>query len=226
MEIVFEGQGFFAMAKPSGCAVHTGPGVDGETVVAWCRKVGMGAVFTVHRLDRGTSGVLLVARSSETAHILSDAFAEGRVDKTYLALVRGELPDGEIVVDSPVPRDEGKPRVDATTRVRSLSMARVDDSPLREKRYAWVEARPETGRFHQVRRHLKHLGHPIIGDANYGKSEHNRFLARRLGLERLALHASRLELESPTEPGRRLIIEAPVPDDLAGPLALLGIVLS
>ena len=94
----------------------------------------------------------------------------------------------------------------------------------RRQAYSWVEARPHGGRFHQVRRHLRHLGHPIIGDVNYGRGEHNRFCRERFGLARLALHAARLEIQHPD--GQRLDLRAPLPEDLAGPLARLGFALT
>ena len=223
LELLHEDADFVAIMKPSGLAVHRGASAERDTVVSRLRGAGWAEVFTVHRIDRGTSGVLLVARHASAARALSDAFASGEVEKIYVALVRGAPMEGEHVIDSPVPADEGGARVPALTRVTRLAVAEVGDSPLRERHYAWVEARPATGRFHQVRRHLKHLGHPIIGDANYGKSEHTRFLADRIGLRRLALHALRLELTSPFD-GRRVSIEAPLPEDLARPLSLLGLI--
>ena len=103
----------------------------------------------------------------------------------------------------------------------TLATRAVEGSPLRERRYTWIEALPETGRCHQVRRHAKHPGHPVIGDANYGRSEHNRFLAERAGLRRLALHAASIELIHPATRAP-LRVAAPLPDDLASPLAALG----
>src|SRR5262249_44825629 len=153
--------------------------------------------FPVHRLDRGTSGVIVFARSSEAARTLHEAFERGAVDKRYVALVRGE-PLPSVVVDHPLPRREGGPRVDASTEIETLWAGDVDlaalgvaaDPRLRPvQRYALVAARPKTGRLHQVRRHLKHVGHPVVGDANYGRGEHNRALAAAVGLTRLALHA-------------------------------------
>jgi tRNA pseudouridine65 synthase len=182
--------------------------------------MGLGRLHPVHRLDRGTSGVLLLARNPAAARDLGAAFAEGLADKTYLALVRGLLPAGGITVDHPVPADEGAPRTKARTFVLFLAAAELPASPLREARYSWVEARPETGRFHQVRRHLKHIGHPVLGDSTYGRADHNRLLRDRVGLARLALHAARLAI--PWR-GARLVIDAPLPADLAEPLAALGL---
>ena len=142
---------------------------------------------------------------------MQERFAAGEVEKRYLALVRG-IPPEEGVIDHPVPRAPGGPRVPAVTRFRRLATF---------ERYALVEARPSTGRWHQIRRHFKHLSHPLIGDVRYGKGEHNRLFRERFGLHRLALHALELAFEHP-HTGERLRIVAPVPEDLAGPLRAMG----
>jgi tRNA pseudouridine65 synthase len=116
------------------------------------------------------------------------------------------------VIDHPVPRDEDGPKVPAVTEFRRLAIF---------ERYALVEARPRTGRRHQIRRHFKHLSHPLIGDVCYGKGEHNRLFRERFGLHRLALHALELAFEHP-ETGEAIRIVAPVPEDLAGPLRVMG----
>jgi tRNA pseudouridine65 synthase len=134
--------------------------------------------------------------------------------------VRGLAPDA-LRVDHPVPADEAGARVPAQTHLERLADVRID-SPLREARYSLVRARPETGRFHQVRRHLAHIGHPVIGDANYGRGEHNRLLAERVGLRRLALHARSTRLDHPAS-GVPMSFVAPLPDDLTAPLLRLGL---
>lgn len=169
-------------------------------------------VYPVHRLDRATSGVLLFALSSEAAAAVSRLFAEGTVEKTYYALVRGVTePGGRI--DHPVPGDEDGARVPAVTNYLKL----WDNG-----KYSLVEARPETGRYHQIRRHLKHLSHPLIGDVRYGKGEHNRYFREHYQLGRLALHARRLSLVHPDR-GEKWELIAPLPEDLRGPLAALGV---
>lgn len=196
-----------AVAKPSGMMVHPydghkEPGV--EYAVSAARRLIGKYVYPVHRLDRGTSGVLLFATGSEAARALNEALERGEVDKRYLAIVRGVAPEAAIV-DHPIPRCEGGPRVPAITEVRRLGVW---------ERYSLVEARPRSGRFHQVRRHLKHLGHPIIGDVNYGRGEHNRFFRERFGLHRLCLHASSVSLAHPVTRAP-IRIHAPLPEELA-----------
>ncbi len=205
--------------KSSGLLVHRG-WADDEDVLVERARARFGAVFPVHRLDRGTSGVIVLARSSEAARRLHDAFEASEVEKRYVALVRGGLP-APVRVDRPLPRREDGPRVPAATWIVPLAAVTLAGATLREKRYSLVVARPETGRLHQVRRHSKSSGHPIIGDANYGKSEHNRLLAERVGLARLALHALSLALRHPRT-GERMVFHAPLPADLRLPLDALG----
>lgn len=217
LPVLFRDDRLLAVDKPSGLLVHRGWGTDRVTALVLARRLAGRRVHAVHRLDRGTSGVLVFALDAEAARRLGEAFAGGDVLKTYLALVRGRAPES-VVVDHPIPRSEGGARVPAVTAVRRLAVAEL--GPRRV--YSLVEARPATGRLHQVRRHLKHLSLPVIGDVEYGKGEHNRFFRAEYHLARLALHARSLELPHPAT-GERLRLTAPVPADLAGPLAALGI---
>jgi tRNA pseudouridine65 synthase len=196
-----------AVDKPSGMAVHRGWSQERHVVLTVLRDQLGRHLYPVHRLDRGTSGALVLALDSATARDLQRRFEAGEVRKRYLALVRG-IPPEEGVVDSPVPRAPGGPRVPAVTEFRRLGIF---------ERYALLEVVPRTGRLHQIRRHLKHISHPVIGDVRYGKGEHNRLFRERFGLHRL-LHA--LELGFP-HPGLSFV--APVPPDLAGPLRAMGL---
>ncbi len=200
-----------AVNKPSGIAVHRGAAQDRIVALQTVRDLIGRHVHAVHRLDRSTSGALLFALDPGTAREMQERFAASEVVKRYLALVRG-LPPEEGVIDHPIPRAPGGPRVAAVTEFRRLAVF---------ERYALVEARPLTGRLHQIRRHFKHLSHPLIGDVRYGKGEHNRIFRERFGLYRLALHARELAFAHP-ETGERLRILAPVPEDLAGPLRAMG----
>ncbi len=220
LEVLADRDGIVVVDKPSGLSVHRGLDDAADNVVSRMRAMGFGKIHTVHRLDRATSGVLVLARSADVARTLSGAFVEGRVRKTYVALARGVVSTDVALIDHPIPCDEGGPRVDARSRVRGLASVTLVGSTLRETRYSVVLVEPETGRFHQVRRHLKHLGHPIVGDTTYGRSEHNRALADHAGLHRLALHALALELASAdTSLGRWV---APLPDDLRVPFERIG----
>jgi tRNA pseudouridine65 synthase len=204
--------------KPSGLVVHRGWADDAETVLDLAREALGAPVFPLHRLDRGTSGALALALTEDAARAMGRAFEAGAIDKTYWALVRGLAPEAGIV-DHPVPRTEGGARVDAVTEYRRL--AAIAEGPGGLRGASLVEARPRTGRFHQVRRHMKHLGCPLLGDANYGRGDLNRAYRDAVGLARLALHAARLCFAHPVT-GERVDVRAPMPADLAGPLERLG----
>jgi tRNA pseudouridine65 synthase len=200
-----------AFAKPSGLLVHRGWGDDAVVALDLARRALGTRVHPVHRLDRATSGVLLFALDPGSAAAMGRLFEEGAVQKSYLALVRGVPPEAG-VVDSPVPRTEGGPRVPAVTEFRRLHVV---------ERWSLVEALPRTGRLHQIRRHLKHLGHPIVGDVNYGKGDINRLFRERFGLCRLALHAAAISFVHPFT-GEATAITASLPGDLRGPLEAMG----
>jgi tRNA pseudouridine65 synthase len=198
--------------KPAGLAVHRGWAPERDVAMTRVRDAIGAHVYPVHRLDRGTSGVLVFALSSELASAFSQLFASGAVEKTYLALVRS-VPPEQGVIDHPLPpgEDRDQPRVPArTVFVRREVFGR----------YSLVEAQPETGRLHQIRRHLKHIGCPIIGDVRYGKGEHNRFFREHHDLHRMFLHALRIRFPHPVT-GTLLTIEAPLPAELATTLARL-----
>jgi len=210
--LLYRDDALVAVSKPSGIAVHRGWSRDRIVAMTVVRDLLGRAVFPFHRLDRATSGVLVLALDPGTARRLQEQWLAGRVRKRYLALVRG-IPPAAGVIDHPVPRSPRGPRVPAVTEYRRLGTF---------ERYALLEVVPRTGRLHQIRRHLKHLSHPVIGDVRYGKGEHNRLFRSRFGLHRLALHALELRFDHPAD-GRPLRLFAPVPEDLAGPLRAMGL---
>jgi tRNA pseudouridine65 synthase len=210
IEILYRDADCVAVNKPSGLAVHRGWADDDAYAMTLVRDALGQWVYPVHRLDRGASGVLLFGLSSEAARALCEQFEQRDVRKTYVALVRG-APGERVTVDHPLRPDNSDVPQPAVTELRRLEQF---------GRYAWVEARPQTGRLHQIRRHLKHIACPIIGDVRYGKGEHNRLFRERYALHRLALHAQRLELARVD--GTPLLIEAPLPSDLAHALQSLA----
>ncbi len=198
--------------KPSGLAVHRGWAADKVTALTLARNMTDRYVYPVHRLDRGTSGVLVFAFDSATAGLLQDHFRDKTVQKRYVALVRGLTPD-DGCIDHPIPRKPKGPRVDAITHFRRLGVA--------VNRYSLIEALPETGRLHQIRRHMKHISHPLIGDTAYGDGRENRRLRSEFGLLRLALHAASIHFTHP-HTGEKIEVSASPPDDLRVPLERLG----
>jgi tRNA pseudouridine65 synthase len=189
-------------------------------------------VFPVHRLDKGTSGVLLFAFTREVAAALGGMFARQEIPKTYLAVVRGHPPEaGEI--DHPLARRlddvecasvaaDAAPQP-ARTRYRRLATVelphRVDRYPT--SRYALLELQPLTGRRHQLRRHLSHIAHPIVGDATYGSGRHNRFFGAQFGFRRLLLACVELRLRHPVT-GAALRLTAPLSGDFAALIRHMG----
>jgi len=217
LAILHRDERFLAVDKPSGLLVHRGWGRADVVLVDQVRELlGVDVVHPVHRLDRATSGVVLFALDPEAAKFVSYQFDRGFVRKRYLALVRGEIAE-QLTIDHDIPRRPDGPRVPAVTHVRRLAVA--ETTP---RHVSLIEARPATGRFHQIRRHLKHVSHPVIGDANYGKGKINRAMTNRYGLARLALHAQTLVVRHP-DSGEDLRFVAPVPDDLRGPLERMGL---
>lgn len=203
-----------AVNKPSGLAVHRGWAQDPAYAMTVVRDQLGRRVHPVHRLDKATSGVLLFAFDSGVVKRVQEQFESGRVTKRYLALVRG-IPPEEGVIDHPVKRalrGTGE-RIPAVTEYRRLATF---------ERFALMEARPQTGRLHQIRRHFKHLSHPLVGDVRYGKGDINRLFRQRFDLHRLALHARELCLEHP-ESGEDLRLVAEVPGDLAEPWKAMGL---
>jgi tRNA pseudouridine65 synthase len=200
--------------KPSGLLVHRGWDNDDDVAMFRVRDTIGAYVYPIHRLDRGTSGALLFARTQECAAALHAAFEAHRVDKQYLALVRGHAPEGG-VIDHPVPKSEDGPRVPALTRFTLVARSTVDRCSL-------VLAQPATGRLHQIRRHLRHINHPLVGDVAYGSGVINRHYRASYALHRLALHACRLAFDHPVT-GARIDVEAPVPEDLGAALDKLGL---
>lgn len=160
-------------------------------------------LWPLHRLDKGTSGVLLFAASAQAAAHWGAAFREGQVRKRYLALVRG-WPPAQGRIDHPLARDPerpsaGQPMREAMTvfeRLACFEWPFAVDPRHATSRYALMAVEPLTGRRHQIRRHFKHIAHPLIGDATHGKGAHNRAVAQWLGLQRLWLHAQAVEVPS------------------------------
>jgi tRNA pseudouridine65 synthase len=179
-------------------------------------------VYPVHRLDRPTSGVLVFALDPESAARLAEQFAGATVRKQYLAVVRGHVPEAGRI-EHALRGMETDAACDAVTEYRRIGITEwpVPVGPHGAARYSLVDVAPLTGRMHQIRRHFKHIAHPLIGDTRYGDGAHNRLFRREFGTYRLLLHALRVTLAHPAT-GDPLALGAPVPDDMAGVLAALG----
>jgi len=206
--ILYRDEHLIAVNKPAGLLVHRSP-IDARETRFLLQEVReqIGAhVFPVHRLDKGTSGVLLFALHAAAAQRLSEAWRDEQVEKRYLAVVRGWAEE-HVLVDHPL-RDPYDPRSRRAGEERQRAavsefacLARIELEAAVGRyptaRYSLAECRPHTGRRHQLRRHLKHLRHPVIGDANYGDGAHNRFFRNSLGIGRLLLAATRIRFRHP-----------------------------
>jgi tRNA pseudouridine65 synthase len=202
LTILYRDDDLVAVHKPAGLLVHrTSIDAHESRFLLQALRDQIGApVHPVHRLDKGTSGVVLFALHAQAARRLGAAFRDGLVQKTYVAIVRGWAPL-HADVDHPLcdRPDRGGNRATqcarpAFTEVRCLTRVELAAAVGRyaTARYSFVACRPRSGRMHQIRRHLKHLRHPVIGDANYGDGAHNRFFRQSLGITRLLLAASEI----------------------------------
>ncbi|WP_410497770.1 pseudouridine synthase [Chitinibacter sp. S2-10] len=227
LTILYRDEALIAIHKPSNLLVHKTALDFFETDFALQQlrdQIGQ-HVYPVHRLDKATSGTLLFALNADMARRMGDAFAQRQVDKTYLALVRGWPAANGVIdhalsirqddVDPRTPIDHKAPQ-EACTDYRSLAQFtlawEIEKYPT--SRYALLELKPQTGRRHQIRRHLKHISHPIIGDSTYGRGRHNRAFAEGFEVDRLLLACTRLEFIHPLT-GQRLQINCPLAGDFA-----------
>jgi 23S rRNA pseudouridine955/2504/2580 synthase len=223
--ILYEDDSILALDKPSGLAVHGGSGIS-QGAIERLRAARPDARFLelVHRLDPDTSGVLLFAKRRPALVHLHAQLRDGSVDKRYDVLVRGKWRDAKRAVDlaleTYVKADgERRVRVEREGKTARTIFRRVRVWPRHEPPVALLEAELETGRTHQIRVHLSHLGFPLAGDDKYGDFAWNRELMKA-GLKRMFLHARRIRFAHPDD-GRAVVVESPLPADLAGFVARL-----
>lgn len=232
--VLMEDEQLIAIDKPAGVAVHGGSGVSFGVIeqLRRARHYGEpgGARFLelVHRLDRETSGVLLVAKKRSALKNLQEQFRDRETGKTYLALVLGEWPASRKVIDAPLHKylqeggqGEGERRVRVVSRddpdgMRAVTLVRVRE---RMSGFTLLEVTIKTGRTHQIRVHLQSAGHPIAGDDKYGEFNCNKALQKR-GLKRMFLHAWRLQFSHPVN-GERVELLAPLPPELQSFIRLI-----
>ncbi|WP_299975964.1 tRNA pseudouridine(65) synthase TruC [uncultured Pseudoteredinibacter sp.] len=212
LTILYQDEYLLAVNKPSGLLVHRSMIDRHETRFAMQilrDQIGQ-HVFPIHRLDKPTSGVLVFALSSEVAALMNkqQVAKDSKWHKGYLAVVRGWAPEDifidhalkeklDKIVDKKAQQD--KPAQSAQTQIKRLATTELDVKieGFDKSRYSLVWAEPEQGRKHQIRRHCKHISHPIIGDAKHGRGRHNRYFKEQLNCPRLMLHAAYLQLQHP-----------------------------
>ncbi len=225
IRVIHAERDFLVLDKPAGISVHGGPGVRGKTVADWIaerypetKRVGDEPTLRpgiVHRLDRNTSGVMIVARNQETFEKLKQLFKDRRVEKTYLALVVGTPKRKAGSIDAPIGRMVSNPtKRGVLRRAQDKSALRGSRNALTAYRtlerlgnYTLLEVKPKTGRMHQIRVHLASIGVPVAGDTSYGSIR-----TRVENLDRQFLHAWRISFSYPV--GRRWQFDSPLPKDL------------
>ena len=224
LEILYQDAHLVAINKPSGLLVHKSPIDKHETQFALQMvrdQIGQ-YVYPVHRLDKPTSGVLLFALDAQMAQTMSLLFRSSQVDKEYLAVVRGFTEDRSLIeyplkqmLDTKEQKKQGitKETQEAKTAYTRLATVELPFSVSRYPvaRYSLVKLLPKTGRKHQLRRHMKHIFHPIIGDTKHGRGEHNALFRDKYACHRLLLHAYRISFNHPIHQ-EKLVIDAALDD--------------
>jgi len=210
LTVLYEDEQFIAVHKPAGMLVHRTKLNSSERVYAMqvVRDQIGSHVFPVHRLDKPTSGILLFAKSSETARAVSELIQRHEVDKKYVGVVRGWTLDSDTIdyalkeqldktTDSKARKD--KPAQAAVTEYQTIKRIELPNAVGRyaSARYSWVEMNPKSGRKHQLRRHFKHIFHPILGDRKYGDRDHNAFWLNTHHIRKLCLAATELSFTHP-----------------------------
>jgi len=208
-KLLYNDECIVAIVKPPGLLLHRTRISEDTVFVLQLLRDQLGQwVYPVHRLDRATGGVLLLAKDPETAEALGQQFRTRSVSKRYEAIVRGFV-EAEGCIDSPLTDERGEPQ-EALTRYRRLAQyeAPVPVGRYETARYSWVEVRPETGRFHQIRRHFAHIRHPVVGCKKHGDIHHNAFFKSLFGANALMLHAAALAFSHP-QTGQAVQLQAP-----------------
>ena len=232
LDIIYRDEQLIAINKPSGLLVHRS-WLDSHATEFAVQKlrdqIGQ-HVYPVHRLDRATSGVLLFLLDKCHATDLMEQFAQQKTEKRYLAVVRGHIGEGTLdyalkkkldrIADKHAdPDNEAQP---AVTHYQGIAQCELPIAvrPYPQSRYSLVELRPKTGRRHQLRRHLKHLCHPIIGDTTHGDGKHNKMFRQKFASHRLLLHAAYLAFTHPVT-GEKVEIHAPLDNEFKSLLVKL-----
>ncbi|WP_161887764.1 pseudouridine synthase [Pontibacter russatus] len=219
LEIIYEDAQYVAINKPNGLLVHrTRIAEEKKEFALQQLRDQLGYhLYPVHRLDRGTSGVLLFAKTPEAAVPLMKAFGQRQPDKIYLAIVRGYTPESGSI-DSPIRPDKDhrhKEPQEAITHYSRLATIElpIPVGPYLTARYSLVRIKPETGRMHQIRKHFAHIRHYIVGDKRHGDWRHNRMFEEELNSPHLLLHAAALTFQQPFT-GATVKVKAPLPENM------------
>ena len=214
LPIVYQSDELVAINKPHGLLVHRSPlAADASEFAVQLLRDQLGQrVYPVHRLDRKTGGVLLFALNEAMNATMQQQFMDGQVAKTYLAIVRGYTPD-EQAIDYPLRRDDGNGRGTMQAAFTKLLTLRRTEVAIpfgkhATSRYSLVELTPTTGRMHQLRKHMAHILHPIIGDRPHGCNKQNKLFLDRFGMNTMLLHAQQIQFKHPLS-AKEITVSAP-----------------
>jgi tRNA pseudouridine65 synthase len=214
LPILYRDQRYIAVHKPPGLLVHrTRISEDNHFLLQILRnQIGQWG-YPVHRLDRPTSGALILGLDPEAARLLTQEFEKRRVDKRYLAVVRGYTEDSGII-DYPLREEKWKQPQEAVTKYHTLAQVElpIPVGRYQTARYSLLEIKPESGRMHQIRKHMKHIFHPIVGDTTHGDGKQNRLFRDWYGIQRLLLIATKLSFPHPFSTKETTIETEPEPD--------------
>lgn len=224
LDILYRDEFLIAINKPHGLLVHRSSIASDTSEFALQQlrdQIGM-PVYPAHRLDRKTAGVLLFTLDKETDRLTQICFAEKKIDKRYWAVLRGFCPE-DGVIDYPLLKENGTYQ-DAVTNFRRLAQSEIEvpHGKFPTSRYSLVEARPETGRMHQLRRHFAHILHPIIGDRPHGCNKQNKLWKERFSMDTMLLHATSLSFQHPHS-GKKVEIKANIQPEFQRVLDILKI---
>lgn len=224
LEILYRDEFLIAVNKPHGLLVHRSSiASDASEFALQILRDQIGIpVYPAHRLDRKTSGVLLFTLTKETDRLTQTLFAEQKMDKRYLAVLRGYCPE-DGTIDYPLLKENGSLQ-EATTHFRKLAQSEIEvpHGKFATSRYSLVEANPETGRMHQLRRHFAHIMHPIIGDRPHGCNKQNKLWKERFAMDSMLLHATSLSFEHPHS-GTKILITANLQPEFQRALDILNL---
>ncbi|MFC4269289.1 pseudouridine synthase [Polaribacter marinivivus] len=217
LEIIFEDEYILCVNKPNNVLVHhahlSRNVADEDSLLQLIEAQKALKVYPIHRLDRKTSGIILLAKHKEYIADFQSLFTNNTIQKTYYGVVRGFSPESKII-DSPVKGRDAKVHKDALTELKTLAKVtlNIPVKPYDSSRYSLVELLPKTGRMHQLRVHMNKISHPLIGDAKYGDKNHDLMYENQFGFNNLFLHAGQLEFTHPFT-NEKLVLKATFPKD-------------
>jgi len=217
LSIIYQDEFIICVSKPNNVLVHHARHsrnvADEKSLLQLLDKQFGGKFYPIHRLDRKTSGIILLAKETEYVSKFQDLFTDDEIQKTYYGVVRGFSPETK-VIDSPVKGRDANVHKEALTHLKTLEqvLLEIPVKPYDSSRYSLVELSPKTGRMHQLRVHSNKISHPLIGDTKYGDKNHDMMFDENFGWKNMFLHAGKLEFKHPFT-SEELILKAPFPLD-------------